>query len=171
MKKIKFNYNRWHFLLTVIIFYSIIYFWDFSNFNASLIFVLSILKNIYPILFLVFVLMFIFNYFSYDRLIKEHFLKLSGFKKWFLAAISGILSLGPIYVWYPILKELHKHGVSYGLLSIFLYNRAIKLALLPLLIVYFGWKYTIFLTAVMIFFSFLQGLIFDKYIFKSKINN
>ena len=76
--------------------------------------------------------------------------------------IGGILSSGPIYMWYPLLADLKHKGLSYGLIACFLYNRAIKIPLLPLAIIYFSWRYLFILTFVMIFMSILQGLIINK---------
>ena len=61
-----------------------------------------------------------------------------------------------------MLKELKERGVNYGFISTFLYNRAIKPALIPLMIYYFGLNFTIILTFVMIVMSVIQGFIFEK---------
>ena len=48
-----------------------------------------------------------------------------------------------------------------GLMSVFLYNRAIKLPLLPLLIHYFGLIYTLILFGYLILFSWPAGLLLE----------
>ena len=88
--------------------------------------------------------------------------KESGIKGWLIAIIGGILSSGPIYMWYPLLSQIKKQGGRDGLIATFLYNRAVKIPLMPLLIYYFGWIYAIVLTFVMIIFSVFQGLIVEK---------
>jgi len=76
--------------------------------------------------------------------------------------IGGMLSTGPIYMWYPLLADLRNRGLNYGLIACFLYNRAIKIPLLPIAIFYFGWKYIIILSFVMIFISIIQGILINK---------
>jgi hypothetical protein len=49
--------------------------------------------------------------------------------------------MGPIYAWYPLLKELREKGAANSLIAIFLGNRAVKPFLLPIMISYFGWVY------------------------------
>ena len=59
---------------------------------------------------------------------------------------SGIISMGPIYAWYPLLKELRGKGATNSLIAVFLGNRAVKPFLLPVMISYFGWVYVLLLT-------------------------
>jgi uncharacterized membrane protein YraQ (UPF0718 family) len=61
---------------------------------------------------------------------------------------AGILSMGPIYAWYPLLKNLHERGFPHSLIAVFLGNRSIKPFLLPVMISYFGWTYTLILTVL-----------------------
>lgn len=89
-------------------------------------------------------------------------LKDKGMKKWFFVIIGGILSSGPIYMWYPLLADLRNKGLNYGLIACFLYNRSIKIPLIPLAIIYFSWKYIIILLLVMILASIIQGIIINK---------
>jgi uncharacterized membrane protein YraQ (UPF0718 family) len=85
-----------------------------------------------------------------------------GSKKWFFVVIGGILSSGPIYMWYPLLADFKKKGLSDGLIACFLYNRAIKIPLIPIAISYFNYKYIIILCITMILASIIQGLIINK---------
>ncbi|MEJ2315938.1 MAG: hypothetical protein P8Y83_03140 [Gammaproteobacteria bacterium] len=45
-----------------------------------------------------------------------------------------------------------------ALVAVFLYSRAIKLPLLPLMIHYFGLAYTLLLIAYLLLFSLLNGM-------------
>jgi len=47
-----------------------------------------------------------------------------------LSILGGIISTGPIYMWYPLLSELKDRGLKERYIVIFLYNRAIKIPLL-----------------------------------------
>jgi uncharacterized membrane protein YraQ (UPF0718 family) len=100
------------------------------------------------------------NYFITPEFILKH-IKEKGIRKWFYVIIGGILSSGPIYMWYPLLADLKHKGLNYGLIACFLYNRAIKIPLLPLAVLYFGWKYVIVLSFVMIAMSIVQGILID----------
>jgi uncharacterized membrane protein YraQ (UPF0718 family) len=51
--------------------------------------------------------------------------------------------MGPIYAWLPFLKALREKGASDFHLANFLSNRAVKPVFLPLLIVYFGWRFSL----------------------------
>ena len=153
--------GKWYFLIIVIIFYLFLLFFKSNSFVSASLFFLNILKKIIPILFLVFVLMSMINYFFTPKIISKYFKK-KGIKKWLFVIVGGILSTGAIYVWYPLLADLKNKGLSYGLVACFLYNRAIKIPMIPLMIFYFSLKYVIILSLVMIFMSVIQGIIIDK---------
>ena len=72
--------------------------------------------------------------------------KESGGKGVILSAVAGIISMGPIYAWYPLLQELRKKGATNSVIAVFLCNRAVKPFLLPIMISYFGWVYVALLT-------------------------
>lgn len=76
-----------------------------------------------------------------------------------IAALGGILSTGAIYMWYPLLGELVDKGASQANIAIFLYNRAVKLPLIPIMIAYFGIAFTLTLLIVLVLTSFIQGSI------------
>jgi uncharacterized membrane protein YraQ (UPF0718 family) len=106
--------------------------------------------------------MVITNYFVKHKTLVKYMGKKSGIKGWFISIVAGIISTGPIYMWYPLLSELEEQGVRKGLIAAFLYNRAIKIPLLPMIIVYFGLLFTVVLTIVMMIISVVQGLIIEK---------
>jgi uncharacterized membrane protein YraQ (UPF0718 family) len=106
--------------------------------------------------------MFAFNYLIDKKNLKKYLGSSKSIKGWLIAIAGGIISTGPIYVWYPMLKDLMKKGVKEGFIITFLYNRAVKIPLIPMLVVYFGLGFTIVLTFVMIIMSVIQGLIYEK---------
>jgi uncharacterized membrane protein YraQ (UPF0718 family) len=87
--------------------------------------------------------------------------KRSGIKGWFLAISTGILSHGPIYVWYPLLKDLRDKGMRNGLIATFLYSRAIKIPLLPLMVYYFGLLFMVVLLPYIVIASLVEGEIIE----------
>ncbi|RLC37377.1 hypothetical protein DRH29_02140 [candidate division Kazan bacterium] len=123
----------------------------------------QLMGKILPILAFVFVLIFIFNLFLEPKTITKYVGRQSGWKGWVLAIVGGIISMGAIYMWYPLLADLKEKGMSNALVATFLYNRAIKLQLLPFLIYYFGWTFTIIMTIYMIIFSVINGLLVEKF--------
>jgi uncharacterized membrane protein YraQ (UPF0718 family) len=156
------KYIGFYFLGFAILIYGIIGVFNFDLIMRSLIFFIEIFKKVLPVFFLIFIFNFVLNFFITQKQINNYIGKSSGYKKWFIAIIAGILSAGPIFMWYPVLKDLQKKGVSHGFIATFIYNRAIKLAPLPIFIYYFDWKYTLIFSTVLIIFSLIQGFIFDK---------
>jgi uncharacterized membrane protein YraQ (UPF0718 family) len=151
-----------YFLVFVLLIYLVILLVDLESGILSLRFAFGIFRSVFSAFVFVFVLMVLVNYFVNPLVISRYLSKSSGLKKWFIAVVGGIISTGPIYMWYPMLRELHNRGVGYEFVSVFLYNRALKPAILPLMIFYFGVKFVIVLSLVMIFISIVQGLIFEK---------
>ena len=151
-----------YFMVAVLAAYGIVLLLDPASFAAGIESSGSIFVRMAPVFVFVFLIMAAFNYFVTPRQMAEHLGKRSGAKGWIIAVVTGIISTGPIYMWYPLLNDLQKKGVRNGLIATFLYNRAVKVPLLPMIIMFFGLKYTIILTAVMIITSLLQGMIVEK---------
>ena len=154
--------KSWYFLGVVLVAYVVLGFFRMDLILNSFDFTLKILKNIIPVFIMVFGLMAFVNYYINPKRVAKYLGKSSGVKRWFFSIVGGLISTGPIYMWYPMLKDLKNKGVNYGFIATFLYNRAIKPPLLPLLIFYFGLKFTVVLTFVMILMSVVQGIIFEK---------
>ena len=159
--KLKQISGSWYFLITILLIYLLLFIFRKDLFSSSMNFFYNILLKIIPIFILVFVLMSLSNYFITPKFVMKH-LREKGIKKWFFTIIGGILSTGPIYMWYPLLADLKNKGLNYGLIACFLYNRAIKIPLLPIAIFYFGWKYILILSSVMIIASIIQGILINK---------
>ena len=120
------------------------------------------LLEIAPILLVVLFLMALINYKFNPKKLAEHLGEESGMKGWLLALGLGILSHGPMYAWYPMLKDLMKHGLKYSLITAFFYARAVKVPIMPLMVSYFGLAFTIVLTLYIIVAAFIQGLLIER---------
>jgi len=83
----------------------------------------------------------------------------AGIKGVVLSTAAGILSMGPIYAWYPLLNALREKGASNFHLANFLSNRAVKPFLLPLMIFYFGWVFTLALTVLTVLGALLVAAV------------
>jgi uncharacterized membrane protein YraQ (UPF0718 family) len=106
---------------------------------------------------LVFVIMLLINLFLKPAAVAKFLGKGSGIKGVVLSVVAGIISTGPIYAWYPLLKDLREKGAGESSIAIFLYNRAVKPFLLPVMIGYFGWIYVVILTIIVVVASVIVG--------------
>ncbi len=122
----------------------------------------GLLLSVVPIILLVALFMGVINYFASPRSISRYVGKGSGVKGWALAVSIGIVSHGPVYLWYPLLRDLRTRGMRSGLAAAFLYNRAIKIPLLPLMVYYFGPLFVAVLLFLMIVASVIEGTIVER---------
>ena len=105
----------------------------------------------------VLVVLFLVNVFVRPPQVAGLLGKRAGVKAMMLPLVAGIVSAGPIFAWYPLLKKLKEEGASEGPIAVFLYNRAVKPFLLPVMISYYGWPYVLVLTLLMILGSIVLG--------------
>lgn len=153
----------WIFLLAVGGLYALTGLFDPSMVTDALSSFGSLLIRIVPVLVLVFGLLFLASLFLEKKWLARHLGKASGLGGWGLTVVCGVLSAGPLYAWYPLLGELKGKGMSGALIATFLYSRALKLPLLPLMVHYFGIAYTVALSACIIVFSVLSGLLMRRF--------
>jgi uncharacterized membrane protein YraQ (UPF0718 family) len=145
------------FLGFVAISYIVLIFLDSGLFFRAFTFSLETIFKIIPVFILVFLLIFLNTIFLNGSEIKKHLGENGGFKGWLISIAGGIISSGPIYMWYPFLSDLQEKGMKKSFIAAFLYSRAIKIPLLPLMIFYFGVPFTIFFNFILLIFSFLNG--------------
>lgn len=108
---------------------------------------------------LVFILMVILNIFVNPASIIRFLGRGSGIKGIMLSLGAGIISMGPVYAWYPLLKGMREKGAMNSLIAIFINSRAVKPFLLPVMVAYFGLKFVIILTVFTITGSIIVGFI------------
>ncbi len=163
-KKKNGKYNiAWISMFVVSTIYLFLYFANHELFVKAINKFLELLIMIYPYLILVFAFMFITFLFLKPDVIKKHLGKESGIKGCLLTSAAGIISVGPAYVWYPLIADMQKKGMRNKLVTVFIYNRAIKIHLLPLMFLYFGIKFSIVITLLIFIFSFVIGEIVEKF--------
>jgi hypothetical protein len=119
------------------------------------------LLTVLPVLWIIYLLIFIFNFFIDNDKIKQYFEKWNYCFKLFISVIWWILSAWPVYLWYPLLQKIKKNNLTNWHIASFIYARAIKIPLFPIMILYFWIKYTIIFNMVILLFSFLIWLIID----------
>jgi len=122
----------------------------------------AMLREVAPVLVLVFVLMFLAERFLTPARTRAWLGRRSGLRGWLLAVVAGVISTGPVYTWYALLAELREKGMRTALVAVLLYARAIKLPLLPLLAHYFGLRYMLVLSLLIAGFSILNGLLMER---------
>jgi uncharacterized membrane protein YraQ (UPF0718 family) len=152
----------WLFLALVLFAYGVFGLVNPAATSQSLSFFTLVMGRVLPVLGLVFLLIFVANLVLEPERIKRYLGSGSGMKGWVAAVLGGILSLGPIYPWYAMLSELRQKGMRNALIAVFLYSRAVKLPLLPLMIHYFGMAYTLILCIYLIIFSIISGIAVEK---------
>jgi uncharacterized membrane protein YraQ (UPF0718 family) len=161
-QNIKTGRGGWLFLALVLITYGLLGLVNPAATSKSLVFFTHVMLQVLPVLGLVFLLLFVANLVLKPKWIRRYLGSGSGIKGWIAATLGGMLSLGPIYPWYAMLGELQQKGMRNGLIAAFLYSRAVKLPLLPLIIHYFGVTYTLVLCLYLIGFSIISGIVVEK---------
>jgi len=155
------SYYGLYFLGAVIVLYIVLFLLKPESIQIALEASGTVLIQIAPVLILIILFMGILDYLVKPKTVSKYVGKGSGIKGWFLAISTGMLSHGPIYIWYPLLKELRDQGMRSGLIAVFLYNRAIKIPLLPLMVYYFGTVFVVLLLVYMIIASILEGKVIE----------
>lgn len=152
----------WVFLALVLVAYGLLGLVKPELTMQSLTFFIRVMQQVFPVLGLVFILLFLTNLLLAPEWIKRYLGKGTGLKGWVATVTGGILAIGPIYVWYAVLSELQTKGMRTGLIATFLYSRAVKLPLLPLMIHYFGFTYTLVLCIYLVIFAVINGILVEK---------
>jgi len=159
MKK---NLSQWIFTLIVLAIYLIFLIFNPALAKKSFLTSFKVFTEIAPLFLIVIIFMFLNNYFLNSNKIVKLLGKGSGIKGWVLSLAGGALSTGPVFVWYPLLKELKDKGMESSLIAAFLFNRAVKIPFLPMMIFYFGIPFTIILSIYMLIFSIINGFLLGK---------
>lgn len=125
--------------------------------QRALAFFARVMRQVLPVLGLVFGLLFVAGLLLEPDRVRRYLGRRSGVTGWVVAVGAGVLASGPIYPWYAMLAELRQQGMRDGLMAAFLYSRAVKLPLLPLMLHYFGLAYTLVLCLYLVGFAVLNG--------------
>jgi uncharacterized membrane protein YraQ (UPF0718 family) len=120
-----------------------------------------VLATLVPILLIVWVMTALINHFFSQDDLARHLGEESGIKGWVIALGAGVISHGPMYAWYPMIQNLREQGARDGLIIAFFYARAVKVALLPMMVVYFGLTFTMTLTILTLIAAWLQGAVMN----------
>lgn len=133
----------------------------------SIISTLSSLKELFPILLIAFIIIFIINAFLKPESIKKHLGKDSGIKWWIYTIIWSFFIMMPTYVILPMLWEFKTHGMKNSLLALFMNTRNLQLAFLPVMAYYFWLKFTVIIFILNLIFAIINALIIDRMLSKN----
>jgi len=148
--------------LIVLVAYVLLFVFDSDAGMAALLKSAAVLTKVLPIITGVIIFTALLNYFLQPKQIVKHLGKKSGLKAWGWALAAGILSHGPMYVWYPTLEDLRRHGMRDALIVTIFAARVIKLPPLPLMIEYFGLNFTLILSFYILTGALAQGWLVEK---------
>lgn len=149
----------WAFLVGVFTLYIILFSISSDRVVTALKMSGSILLQIAIPLLIAFIIMVVLNFFSGQEKVSRFLGRRRGIAGIAFSSLAGILSMGPVYAWYPLLKGLREKNVSDFHLANFLSNRAVKPFLLPVMVFYFGWTYTLILNMLILTGSLLTAKI------------
>ncbi|MBC2709509.1 MAG: permease [Desulfosarcina sp.] len=139
---------QWLFPASVIVVYVSIYFVAPDRTINALMASGNVLKQMALPLLLAFVMMVVLNLFITPAHVSRFLGSRAGIKGVLLSSVAGILSMGPVYAWLPFLAAIREKGASDFHLANFLASRAVKPVLLPLMIGYFGWRFSLIFTVL-----------------------
>jgi len=122
----------------------------------------NIAARIVPVLVLVFGMLFVLNLWLTPERVRRWLGSSSGGRGWAASAAAGVLSMGPVYAWYPLLADLRRQGMRPALAAVFLYARAVKLQLLPLAVVCLGLEYAVMLNLAIAVAAFASGWLTER---------
>ncbi|OYT54426.1 MAG: permease [Candidatus Altiarchaeales archaeon ex4484_2] len=151
----------WIFLAMVFLAYMLLALTDYPKLQETIGYFTMLVANITPILLLVFGLMFLSNLFLEQKRITRYIGGESGLRGWFIAIMGGVISTGPVYMWYPLLRDLRDKGMRISLLTAFIYSRSIKIPVFPVMLMCFGLTFTLLITIYTLFFSVINGLVME----------
>ena len=158
-----FAFRGKYLFLVVLILYSVLFFVSSETARLALEKSVTVLLKILPIIAVVILFTALLNYFLQPRQVVNHLGRESGAMGWLWALAAGVISHGPMYAWYPLLEDLRSHGMRDGLIVVFFYARAIKIPLLPMMIDYFGWAFTLVLSFYILFGALIQGWLLELF--------
>ena len=152
----------WRFLAGVVVLYGVVYLIDPAPAVAGLADFARGLRRLLPFFGFMLVLLWLFNRLIEPRKVVKSLGKQSGLRGWLLAMSGGMIAMGPMTLWYPLLAELHSHGLRPALAAAFLYTRAIKIPMLPFMAHYFGGLYTVLFVIYILLFSVVIGWLMER---------
>jgi uncharacterized membrane protein YraQ (UPF0718 family) len=152
----------WWFLAAMLLLHVIVGWLDPALGAASIARFVSALTDLLPLFVVMFLLLWLFNLYIRPGPIVKRLGRAAGIRGWVLSVAAGVLSMGSMYLWYPLLGQLRSQGLRPGLAAAFLYSRAIKIPMLPFMAHYFGAAYSALFVICVLLFSVLGGAAIER---------
>jgi len=150
-----------YFFLVVLILYGVLFFESSQSALLAAQKSVGIMVKILPVFVVIIVFTALINYFLQPGQIAKHLGQGGGYRGWLWALAAGVISHGPMYAWYPLIEDLRNHGMRDEFIVVFFASRTIKIPLLPMMIDYFGWIFTLVLSFYILIGALVQGWLFE----------
>lgn len=145
------QYKAWAFPAGAALVYVLLFFLDQEKTMTSIQAGERVLLQIALPLSIAFIMMILLNRFLPPSTAVKYLGKDSGLRGMLFSSLAGMVSMGPIYSWYPLLSSMKEKGASTFHVANFMAFRSIKPVLIPIVFGYFGGYFTtVFLLATMI---------------------
>lgn len=82
----------------------------------------------------------------------------AGWRALFLAAVCGMVLIGPAYLIFPLLMTLHRQGARWAVVATILASYAVKIQMIPLEVGFLGWRFSLARTLLTLAFAVPFGL-------------
>ncbi len=161
-KNRKSKFKGFPFLLAVLILYIVLYFIKPERITECIYRWGKNFLFLLPVFALVIFLSALVAYYFPKEKIAKMLKGKSRLRGYNISLIAGIISHGPIFAWFPLLHTLQQSGWSKGGLVTFIYGKSVKLTLIPLMIGFFGLRYTLVFSFFISVGALVQGFLFDQ---------
>ena len=92
----------------------------------------------------------------------------SGWSGLLLAAVCGTILIGPAYIIFPLLMSLHQQGARWAVIATVLAAYTVKIPMIPLEVLFLGWKFSLVRGMLTILFAIPMGLLLEKLMTQNK---
>ena len=92
----------------------------------------------------------------------------SGWSGLLLAAVCGTILIGPAYIIFPLLMSLHQQGARWAVIATVLAAYTVKIPMIPLEVLFLGWKFSLVRGMLTIMFAIPMGLLLEKLMTQNK---
>ncbi len=113
----------------------------------------------------------IINVWFNRKMVAKFIGKESGIKGRLLGMIFGTFMVGPVYVFFPFMKELLGKGAEVGVIITIIGSWTVKINWLPFGISVLGWKFIVLMDLLIMAFALLNGYIISWILKASKFNS
>lgn len=93
----------------------------------------------------------------------------AGWRALFLAAVCGMVLIGPAYLIFPLLMTLHRQGARWAVVATILASYAVKIQMIPLEVGFLGWRFSLARTLLTLAFAVPFGLAVE-WLVEGKLN-